>query len=265
VSSSHYLMESEAEARRLSEQARALPVRGHMVATGLSPGMKALDAGCGPGVITAVMADLVGRHGSVLGLDIHQQRIEEARAHCAPLPQCSFVQGDIRKMELASNTFDYVWCQFVIEYLAHPEGALDELIRVTRPGGRVVVADVDALGLHNWPVSPELEEGCRKFVAALTSVGLDLYVGRKMFHLFRRAGLEQVRVQLAPLWVVAGSADTRLISDWRQRFATLEPVVSSAFGGTSGYQAFCEQYLGLLSDPDALKYAVLLITEGQKR
>ncbi len=258
-------MESEAEARRLAEQARALPVHGHLSSTGLRPGMKALDAGCGPGVITAIMADVVGRHGSVLGIDINEQRLEEARAHCASLPQCSFVHGDIRKMALASDTFDYVWCQFVIEYLAHPEGALAELIRVARPGGRVVVADVDALGLQNWPVSPELEEGCRKFVAALATVGLDLHVGRKMFHLFRRAGLEQVRVQLAPLWVVAGSADARLLNDWRQRFTTLEPVVSPAFGGTPGYRAFCEQYLGLLSDPDALKYAVLLITEGQKR
>lgn len=258
-------MESEAEARRLAEQARALPVHGHLSSTGLGAGMKALDAGCGPGVITAIMADLVGPHGSVLGLDINQQRLDEARAHCAPLPQCSFVHGDVRKMELASNTFDYAWCQFVIEYLAQPEGALAELIRVTRPGGRVVVADVDALGLQNWPVSPELEEGCRKFVAALSAVGLDLFVGRKMFHLFRKAGLDQVRVQLVPLWVVAGTADDRLISDWRQRFATLEPVVSPAFGGTPGYQVFCEQYLALLSDPDALKYAVLLITEGQKR
>jgi SAM-dependent methyltransferase len=258
-------MESEQEARRLAEQARALSVHGHLLATGLSPGMKALDVGCGPGVITAVIGEVVGRQGSVLGLDLHPQRLEEARAYCASLPQCSFRQGDIRKLELPDDTFDYVWCQFVIEYLSQPSGAVDELIRVTRPGGRVVVSDVDALGLHNWPISPQLEEGCRKFVAALAAVGVDLHAGRKMFHLFRRAGLEQVRVHLAPLWVVAGAADARLMSDWKQRFETLEPIVSPAFGGAQGYWDFCEQYLGLLSDPDALKYAVLLITEGQKR
>lgn len=260
-----YVMESEQEARRLAEQARALSVHGHLLATGLSPGMKALDVGCGPGVITAVIGEVVGRQGSVLGLDLHPQRLEEARAYCASLPQCSFRQGDIRKLELPDDTFDYVWCQFVIEYLSQPSGAVDELIRVTRPGGRVVVSDVDALGLHNWPISPQLEEGCRKFVAALAAVGVDLHAGRKMFHLFRRAGLEQVRVHLAPLWVVAGAADARLMSDWKQRFETLEPIVSPAFGGAQGYWDFCEQYLGLLSDPDALKYAVLLITEGQKR
>lgn len=265
MSGGSYLMESEVEARRLAEQARALPVHGHLLTTGLAPGMRALDAGCGPGVITAVMAEVVGRQGSVLGVDLNAQRLAEARAHCAPLPQCSFLQGDLRKLELEDNTFDYVWCQFVIEYLPDPAGALAEFIRVARPGGRVVVADVDALGLQNWPLSPELEEGCRLFVSALGAAGLDLYVGRKLFHLFRRAGLEAVRVHLTPLWVVAGAADSRLINDWKQRFTTLEPVVSPAFGGTLGYRVFCEQYLGLLSDPDALKYSVLLITEGQKR
>ncbi len=265
MSGGGYFMESEREAQRLAEQARALPVHGHLLTTGLAPGMKALDAGCGPGVITSVMAEVVGRQGSVLGIELNAQRLAEARAHCAPLPQCSFIQGDVRKLELADNTFDYVWCQFVIEYLSQPMGAVSELIRVTRPGGRVVVSEVDALGLQNWPMSPQLEEGCQKFVAALSAVGLDLHAGRKMFHLFRRAGLEQVRVHLAPLWVVAGAADTRLMNDWKQRFETLAPVVSPAFGGPQGYWAFCEQYLGLLSDPDALKYAVLLITEGQKR
>ena len=258
-------MESQHEARRLAEQARALPVHEHLLTTGLGPGMRALDAGCGPGVISAVMAHLVGPQGSVQGLDCSPQRLEEARAHCAALPQCSFLEADLRRIPLADDTFDYVWCQFVLEYLGDAAGALAELIRVTRPGGRVVVSDVDGLGLQNWPFPPELEEGTRKLIASLATAGLDLQVGRKLFHLFRRAGLEQVRVHLAPLWVVAGEADSRLLNDWRQRFATLEPLVAPVFGGKAGYQAYCEQYLGLLSDPDALKYAVLLITEGRKR
>jgi ubiquinone/menaquinone biosynthesis C-methylase UbiE len=262
---SSYLMESETEARRLAEQARALPVHGHLVATGLGPGMKALDAGCGPGIITAVMAEVVGRQGSVLGFDLHPQRLEEARAHCAPLPQCSFLQADIRKTGLPSDSFDSVWSQFVVEYLRDPEVALAELIRVTRPGGRVVISEVDEPGRHVWPCPPEIAEGFARFSAAVAAAGLDLQIGRKLFHLFRRAGLEQVRVHLVPLWVVAGEADARLLNDWKQRFATLEPVVAPAFGGVEPYRASYARYLELLLDPDALKYSVLLMTEGRKR
>lgn len=260
-----YLMESEAEARRLAEQEKALPVRQHLLTTGLGPGMAALDAGCGPGGITAVMAELVGPSGSVVGLDINAQRVEEARAACAGLPQCRFVREDLRRMSLPDASFDYVWSQYVFEYLPDPEQALAELLRVTRPGGRVVVADVDGLGLGNWPLPPDLEADCRTFMAALAAMKLDLYVGRKLFHLYRRAGLADVRVHLAPVWVVAGTADARLMEDWRLRFATLEPVVAPAFGGVEAYRIFRDRYLALLADPDALKYAVLLITEGRKR
>jgi ubiquinone/menaquinone biosynthesis C-methylase UbiE len=228
---SQYLMESEEEARRLAEQARALPVHGHLMNTGLAAGMKALDAGCGPGIITSVMAHVVGLQGSVQGVDLHPQRLEEARAHCASLPQCSFLQADVRKLPLPQDTFDYVWSQFVVEYLRDPETALAELIRVTRPGGRVVISEVDEPGRHSWPCPPDIEEGFRKFNAAVAAAGLDLQIGRKLFHLFRRAGLEQIRVHLVPLWVVAGVADARLLNDWKQRFATLEPVVSPSFGG----------------------------------
>lgn len=262
---SSYLMESEAEARRLIEQARALPVRPHLLSTGLQPGMRVLDAGCGPGVVTSILAELVGPTGKVTGVDLHAPRLAEARATCAALPQCHFLQADIRAMDLPGDTFDYVWCQYVLEYLPDPERALAEFLRVAKPGGRVVVADVDGLGHLNWPCPPELEEGMRTFHRAVKDAGVDLHIGRKLFHLFRQAGLQEVRVHLAPLWMVAGAADARLLSDWRQRFETLEPALAPAYGGAAAYQAFCEGYLRLLSDPDALKYSVLLITEGQKR
>ena len=258
-------MESEAEARRLAEQARAMPVHGYLLTTGLAPGMKALDAGCGPGVITSVMAEVVGRQGSVLAIDLHPQRLADARAYCASLPQCSFEQADLRKLNLEGDTFDYVWCQYVFEYLPDPAPAVAELLRVTRPGGKVVVSDMDGLGMLNWPFPAELEADCRKFEAVTAAAGVDMHVGRKVFHLFRRAGLDHIRVHLMPTWIVAGAADARLLSDWKQRFATLAPVAAPAFGGKEAYNAFCERYLGLLSDPDALKYSVLLITEGQKR
>jgi SAM-dependent methyltransferase len=258
-------MESEQETRRLLEQARALPAREHLRLTGLSKGMAALDAGCGPGHISSLMAELVGTGGSVVGLDISEARLAEARALCASLPQCRFMMADVRNTRLPEDSFDYVWSQYLFEYLTAPEQALAELIRVTRRGGRVVVADIDGLGDLNWPFPEDLQEGLAKLTAAVAATGFDVHVGRKMFHLFRRAGLAQVRVHLAPLWVVGGVADARLIQDWTTRFAALEPVGGPAFGSLAAYRAFCDRYLGMLGDADSLKYAVLLITEGQKQ
>jgi ubiquinone/menaquinone biosynthesis C-methylase UbiE len=258
-------MESEQETRRLLEQARALPVRGHLVSTGLKPGMAALDAGCGPGLITATIADVVGSEGSVVGLDMSDKRLAEARALCSGLSNCRFVQADVRQTGLAEGSFDYVWSQFLFEYLPAPEQALAELVRVTRPGGRVVVADVDGPGDLNWPFAEDLQEGLRKLSAVVATAGLDVQIGRKMFHLFRRAGLQQIRVQVHPLYVAAGEADARLREDWATRFKALEPLAIPAFGSLPAYREFADRYLRMLGDPDTLEYAVLLITEGQKQ
>ncbi len=259
-------MESEQETRRLLEQARALPVTRHLLSTGLAPGMAALDAGCGPGLITAMMAEVVGSGGSVVGLDLSDKRLEEARKLCSGLPQCRFVQADVCKTGLPADSFDYVWSQFVFEYLRAPEEGLAELVRVTRPGGRIVVADVDGPGDLGWPFPEDLREGIQKVAAAAkAAAGLDVQVGRKMFHLFRRVGLNQVRVHLAPLYVEAGAADARQMEDWATRFKALEAIAAPAFGSLAAYREFADRYLAMLCDPDTLKYAVLLITEGQKQ
>lgn len=257
-----YIMESEGETRRLLLQQQADDARPLLLATGLSPGDRVLDAGCGPGGISQTMADIVGAQGQVTGLDLSEARLDEARRHCAHLPQVSFVQADVRRMGLPAGGFDYTWSQYVLEYLPDWEVALAELVRVTRPGGRVVVAEIDGQGLCNWPMSEALAEGARRFERGLAANGFDLFIGRKLFHGFRRAGLREVRVHLTPQYIVAGTADARFLADWETRFTALAPAVAPAFGSEAAYREFCQAYLHMLRDPDTLKYSVLMVTEG---
>ena len=257
-----YIMESSEESRRLQLQAQADDIRPLLRATGLVPGARAFDAGCGPGEISQAMALMVGPGGSVTGLDTSAARLAEAARRCADLPHARFIQGDIRNTGLPDSCFDYTWSQYVLEYLSDWEDALGELIRVTRPGGRVVVSEIDGQGLNNWPIPQHLEEGARRFERGLASHGFDLFVGRKLFQAFRRAGLKDVRVRVVPQYVVAGAADERFMADWTTRFAALAPAVSPAFGSEVAYREFCQAYLRMLGDPDTLKYSVLVVTEG---
>ncbi|RYZ35091.1 MAG: methyltransferase domain-containing protein, partial [Myxococcaceae bacterium] len=178
--------------------------------------------------------------------------------------------GRVTRMSSASATglpaeaFDYVWSQYVFEYLPDRQVALAELIRVTRPGGRVVVSDIDGLGFQNWPFPEHLRQGTQRIVEALEARGFDLYVGRKMFSDFRRAGLTDVRVHLVPFYMAPGAAEQRLLRDWQTRFEALAPVAIPAFGGPDAYRAHCEGFLAMLADPEGLKYAVTLVTEGTK-
>lgn len=261
-----YIMESSDEARRLLAQERASDVRRPLLLTGLREGQRVLDAGCGPGGILEAMLDLVGPSGHGVGVDLSPERLAEARKLLQARPNVELVQADVRTTGLPDASFDYTWSQYVFEYLPPPvrAQALAELIRVTRPGGKVVIAEIDGQGLNNWPISPSLHEHSLRFTQALAQAGFDIHVGRKLFHEFRQAGLCEVRVHLLPQYVIAGAADERVLKDWETRFATLEPLVAGALGGLEAYRGQCREYLGMLADPDALKYSVLLVTEGTR-
>ncbi|WP_244237363.1 methyltransferase domain-containing protein [Corallococcus llansteffanensis] len=259
-----YLMESKGESQRLLEQEQSQDTRSVLHGTGLKPGDRVLDAGCGPGGITELMAELVGEGGHVTGLDVHAGRIAEAQARNRHRPHLEFLQADVRASGLPTDSFDYVWSQYVFEYLPDRQVALAELIRVTRPGGRVVVSDIDGLGFQNWPFPEHLRQGTQRIVEALEARGFDLYVGRKLYSDFRRAGLTHVRVHLVPFYMAPGAAEARLLRDWETRFDALAPVAAPAFGDLAAYQAHCQEFLSMLADPEGLKYAVTLVTEGTK-
>jgi len=260
-----YLMESAQEVRRLRAQASATNSADRLRLSGLRAGDVAADVGCGPGVITEEMLDVVGPTGRVVGVEPLSAHLEAARSLLAGRPNVELLQGALPETRLPSNHFDYVWCQYVFEYLPEPDAALEELLRIARPGGRVVVADIDGVGMWNWPFPEDLQQESQKLLAALRAARFDLHAGRKLFHLFRKAGLQDVRVHISPLYVVAGPADARLHEDWVIRFRTLRPLAEPYFGSAAAYDAFCQRFLSLLDDADTLKYAMVLTTEGVKR
>ena len=259
-----YVMESPDEGRRLAAQARANPARERLARAGFGPAMRVLDVGCGSGDVTRELAELVGPGGRVVAVDPSASRRAEARAALAAFPQVEVQEGALPRLGFADGDFDGVFSQYVLEYLGDPAPHVRECARVCRSGGRVVISDIDAHGLHNWPMAPEVQDGVKRLETALASTGFDLYVGRKLFHHFRQAGFIDVQVQVTPIDVVAGAADERLIADWRQRLAVLTPLAVGHFGGVSAWNTFCEGYLAMLADPLALKYTLLVTTAGTR-
>lgn len=259
-----YLMESEGEGRRLLAQEAQTPSRQRVVDAGLGPGQRALDAGCGAGAVTGHLLELVGPEGHVTAFDASAARLAQAAEALGPRPNLKLEVRSLPVTGLPPSTFDFVWSQFVFEYLPEPLLALGELMRLTRPGGTVAVAEIDGYGLGLWPVSAALERGLDLFQRALVAARFDLFVGRKLFSCFRTLGFRDVRVQLSPFHVTAGPADAAMLDDWRVRFETLRPVASGTFPSDEAYEHFTSEYLELLGNPDALKYAVVLTTVGTR-
>jgi ubiquinone/menaquinone biosynthesis C-methylase UbiE len=96
----------------------------------------ALDVGCGTGALAYALAPLVG---SVVGVDSSEEYLAAAREH-AP-EGCTFVTGDAAALPFAYGDFDLVGCLRVLHHVRRPELVVAEIARVTRPGGRILIAD----------------------------------------------------------------------------------------------------------------------------
>jgi len=167
----------------------------------LTPGMRLLDAGCGPGSITLGLADAVAP-GEVVGLDASAEALERARRLAAErgCTNLRFEQGDLCALALDDAAFDAVFSHAVLQHLAEPLQALRELHRVLKPGGVIGVADADYDGALYWPDDPLLPRSM-EIVASMRQSRGDARIGKKLRALLAEAGFVQARAS------VTGGAD----------------------------------------------------------
>jgi SAM-dependent methyltransferase len=111
-------------------------------------GDRLVDVGCGTGDQVRMLAAAVGPTGSVVGIDPSEAMLTEARRRTGTrLSRCEYRLGDATGLGLDDGSVDGVRCERVFQHLADPAAAMAELVRVTRPGGRIVVIDTD-WGMH---------------------------------------------------------------------------------------------------------------------
>jgi arsenite methyltransferase len=112
-------------------------------ALALREGERVLDIGSGPGLLAYDMAASVGRNGRVCGIDISEDMLTMSRKRCADQPWTEFQRADGTNLPYPDDSFDAAVSTQVYEYVVDIPGALAELYRVVRPGGRAVVMDND--------------------------------------------------------------------------------------------------------------------------
>jgi len=136
---------------------------------GIKKGMKVLDLGCGDGT-TAVPAAKLG--ADVLGVDIARNLVEAGneRAKEMGLANCRFQEGDATNLQgLEDKSFDLVVSIFGAMFAPRPHDVAKEKVRVTRPGGRIVMG--------NWiPNDPTLVAQILKISSAYTPPPLEGFV-----------------------------------------------------------------------------------------
>ena len=112
-------------------------------AVGTTAGDAILDVGCGPGFYVAELLDETGSSGRVVGVDSSPQMLAIAAKRTEGYENVDFHQGEATALPVQDSGFDRALCVQVLEYVDDPTAALAEMHRALRPGGQVVVWDVD--------------------------------------------------------------------------------------------------------------------------
>jgi SAM-dependent methyltransferase len=99
---------------------------------------RAVDAGTGAGALALALAPLVRE---VVGVDLVPELLEEARRLAAGVPNLTFVEGDATQLPFEAFSFDLAATMRTLHHVRRPELVVAELVRVTRPGGMVLVID----------------------------------------------------------------------------------------------------------------------------
>ncbi|WP_329125330.1 methyltransferase domain-containing protein [Streptomyces sp. NBC_01465] len=169
----------------------------------LKPHMQILDIGCGPGTITADLAELVPQ-GHVTGVDIATGIVEQAQALATErdLDNTDFAVADIHALDYPDDTFCVVHAHQVLQHVGDPVQALREMRRVTKPGGIIAVRDSDYDAFTWYPESPVLDEWLALYRKVARANGGEPDAGRRLRSWARAAGLEDIR-STASTWVFA--------------------------------------------------------------
>ncbi len=108
---------------------------------GIEPGARVLDVGCGTGVLFPMLLERVGGEGWVVALDISGEMLRRARAKGYPV---EYVQGDAHSLPIRGGVFDWVICNAVFPHFPDKLCALQEIRRVLKDGGRLVICHTDS-------------------------------------------------------------------------------------------------------------------------
>jgi ubiquinone/menaquinone biosynthesis C-methylase UbiE len=172
---------------------------------GLSRGMKVADFGCGVGVTTRMLAEMVGPTGSVTGIDADPGQIQQASELCenSGLINTSFAAVSAYSTGLPRNSFSAVYCRFLLLHLSDPAACLREMHDVLMPGGILFLEDGDLKSATSVP--PTALDAFADLFGRLGPIkGVDYSVSNKLFHMVKDAGFRDIDMEIHQPALVRG-------------------------------------------------------------
>jgi SAM-dependent methyltransferase len=192
----HYLIRGGVDGRvRLRVLARVMwPTTRELLARiRVAEDARCLDVGCGGGDVTIPLARLVPR-GHVVGTDVDDVKLELARAEALPagVENVEFRHEDVTEPPRRAEWFDLIYARFLLTHLPDPAEVMARLVARLRPGGVLVVEDIDCSGHFCHPASAAFRRYVELYATAARARGGDPDIGPKLPSLLARAGLDEL-------------------------------------------------------------------------
>jgi SAM-dependent methyltransferase len=266
MSENSYLMEHAEEARRLDLKTDRAAVNRQALWAGVKPGMRLADIGCGSGITTSYLFDLVQPGGTVTGLDASAARVEHARRMYGG-EGVEFALRDISLPLADLGGFDFIWVRFFLEY--HRCGAaaiVRNLTSLLNPGGVLCLIDLDYNCLNHYGLSPRLESTINELMTLVErDFDFDPYVGRKLYSFLYDNGLENISIDLAPHHLIYGELNDVDAYNWMQKLEVAAKRSGFSFPEYSGgYDEFFKEFKLFFADPRRFTYTPLIICRGTR-
>ncbi|MGW7435231.1 methyltransferase domain-containing protein [Streptomyces sp. NPDC054849] len=223
----------------------------------LRPGMSVLDVGCGPGTITADLAELVAPGGRVTAVDAAEDVLAQARAHAQERglgAVVSFGTADVHALDFPDDSFDVVHAHQVLQHVGDPVQALREMRRVCRPGGVVAARDADYAAMTWYPAAPGLDDWLSLYRRVARANGGEPDAGRRLRGWAREAGFTDV-TSSATAWCFATPEEAGWWSAlWADRTTDSAYAALATSGGhanTSDLSGIADAWRAWGTSPDA--------------
>lgn len=212
---------SKREALRLSEQAETLENLLHYD-TIYCPGAKLLEAGCGIGAQTVILAKK-NPDAKITSVDISLESLKKARENARQkgIENVRFLQADIFSLPFEKESFDHIFVCFVLEHLQNPAEALRNLKKFLKTGGSITVIEGDHGSCYFYPEKENALKAWNCLIRVQAHMKGNSLIGRQLYPLLQKSGFKDLKVE--PRMVYIDSSKPELVDGFILK--TIIPMV----------------------------------------
>ncbi|KPA11994.1 Methyltransferase type 11 domain protein [Candidatus Magnetomorum sp. HK-1] len=264
----YFLQETDSETWRLANKVDPQQFVNQYLKHVINPGDCVLDVGAGPAVIDCELAkqypgiSIVALDNSIKRLEDAQRNIDHANLKTKNI---SKRYGNANDIPYKENFFDLVFARFLLEYLPDSKSVLNEMRRVVKPGGKVIVQDLDGQLYWHYPKNDYIEQNLKIILDYLNEYsGFDPFIGRKLYHMFFQTNLKQIETKAESYHLFAGPMDEKNQKLWYTKLANARHKIIEALNSEKKADDFIYAYMNYFKEKHTLTYSVVFTVSGIK-